>query len=130
MRLEVLELVESALSRRHAGEGPAQGEETTEVARTLDNFLGAGTARVPGTPAIPHRGVQGIKADTPVGRTHAILAMDPMLPESLWVTKCGWHFAQSEHVILEDGEAITRKLCRRGPAGGAAGAGRKRGRDM
>ena len=128
MRLEVLELVESALSRRREGDEPAQ-EEPTEVARKLDNLLGAGAAGVPGAPAIPHRVVQGVRTDAPVGRTHAVLSMDPMLPEGLWVTKCGWHFAQSEHVFHEDGEAVTCKLCRRGPGGGAAGAGKKRGRD-
>ena len=113
LREEVLELVERALQAR-SRDTPALTEEPTAVAQALEKLMGSGATEVPGAPSIPRRAVRGTKGGAPVGQSHAVLTMDPLLPESLWVTRCGWHFARSEHALLGGEEPVTCKLCNRG----------------
>ena len=96
------------------------------VAEAIEDHL---TSETPGAPvSTPGRVVTGARGLKETGFKHDVVAYDPCLPPEAWVTRCGWRFGHSNHIIYEHTEADCPKcaICRRTGRGALYGAEKRR----
>ena len=110
-RKEMVALVTSTLEASRSA--PPDHSEPDPVAEAIEEGMASET---PGAPvATPSRVVTGTRGLSETGFRHDVVACDPCLPRETWVTRCGWRFGQSAHIIYENAQADCPKcaICRR-----------------
>ena len=123
----MLRLVKAALPKTQ------KGDTGTEEGRAVASALVSGFQPLAGTnlggPVLPVRTVrphQGVRA---TGKVHEVIACDPCLPREGWVTRCGWNFGLSSHLVGGPEVGVTCTDCIKFAASGTVRRGRKRGAD-
>ena len=117
LRKEVREIVRASAPSRTE-------EEAVPPQRLLHTaaLLGSGTLPA-GAPSMPTRRVQGRREQAGAGKIHRVLLCDPLLAPDTWLTRCGWAFGLSDHILLEGSGSLTCKRCiqqERSPGSGSA----------
>jgi len=125
LKREVLRLARAALPKTHTGDDGT--EEGRAAASALVSGFQPPASTNLGGPVLPVRTVrphQGVRA---VGKVHEVIACDPCLPRETWVTRCGWNFGSSSHLVGGSEEGVTCTDCIKFAAIGSVRKGRKRG---
>ena len=125
LRREVLSLVRAALPKTQKGdEGTTEGRAAASV---LERGLHAPSAITLGGPVVSPKTVRPYQGAQGVGKVHEVIVCDPCLPREAWITRCGWNFGCSSHLVGGD-DAVTCSDCTKfAERGIARPAKRKRG---
>ena len=129
LKREVRTLAKKALAEERRAGSPAGGEQATthgaRIAAVTAGSLTASEAASPGAPVLPARQVRGYRGQQETGEFHDVLVCDPCLPREGWVTRCGWRFAGSNHILFEAAQT-TCSTCLRYRAAGVEAAARRK----
>ena len=100
-RNELVALVKRTLEDERATSSNREALSTDAVVEAYEERMADETPGAPLPP--PGRVVTGTRGLKEIGFRHDVVACDPCLPRETWVTRCGWRFGLSAHIIYEQG---------------------------